>query len=68
MLEWLPRNHPTRFVYDPATGVISTLTPGYVRDFIVAEYVTEPLRLCGMLTQEDMCVLRGICHKINDVY
>ena len=58
MLEWLPRRHPDRFNYDPSVGIVRTTTPGYVREFLVADYAAEPLRLCGMLVQEDLYLLQ----------
>ena len=36
---------------------VSTHTPGYERTFIVSEYSSEPLRLAGMLVQEDFYLL-----------
>lgn len=58
MLEWLPRHHPDRFVYDASTGIVHTTTPGYMRDFAVDDFAAEPLRLCAMLVQEDLYLLQ----------
>ena len=57
MLEWLPRRHPDRFAVDPDGVTICTLTPGYEHSFTVADFTKSPLRLCGMLVQEDLYLL-----------
>ena len=58
IMEWLPRTHPTRFHVDVDSGTVATTTPGYERVFAVADFASQPLRLCALLVQEDMFLMK----------
>lgn len=61
-LEYLERKYPDRFelhrVDSHATPYrVTTLTPGYLHSFVLSEWKATPLRLLGMLLQEDFYLL-----------
>ena len=69
VITWCCDRYPDRFsivtgttngtddVSGGAIVSVSTHTPGYERTFIVSDYRSEPLRLAGMLVQEDFYLL-----------
>jgi hypothetical protein len=61
-LEFLERRYPDRFEFhratpDQAPHRVTTLTPGYLHSFLLSEWESAPLRLLGMLIQEDCYLL-----------
>lgn len=65
VLEHLIRHEPSRFSVEPQNAqvvagnrVVHTHTPGYEHTWSEADFVGGPLRLAGMLVQEDMCLMR----------
>jgi hypothetical protein len=58
MLVWLPRQHPSRFCVDRTGGTVNTTTPGYRHTFKISDFAADPLRLAGMLVQEDLYLLQ----------
>lgn len=58
LLEWLPVRYPTRFAVDWGAGTVRTLTEGYLHTFLVADYAQCPVRLCCMLVQEELALMR----------
>ena len=61
-LEFLERRYPDRFEFhretpDQAPHRVTTLTPGYLHSFLLSEWEGAPLRLLGMLIQEDCYLL-----------
>ena len=63
VIEWCCRRYPDRFSCSSCgsspgtTSTVSTHTAGYERTFVVSDYADEPLRLAGMLVQEDFYLL-----------
>lgn len=55
VIDWCCARHPERF--STANGTVSTYTVGYERTFQLADYAEQPLRLAGMLVQEDFYLL-----------
>ena len=63
LLEWLPARYPGRFAVHRSPGnseiaAVSTLTDGYNHRFLLVDYVDAPLRLVGLLTQEEWFLMR----------
>jgi cytochrome b involved in lipid metabolism len=51
-------NHSSSRVLNPDAFVsVSTLTPGYEHTFELADFAAEPLRLAGLLVQEDFYLM-----------
>lgn len=70
VIAWCCDRYPDRFsvvTESKTTGAVggssgaivsvSTHTPGYERTFSISDYSSEPLRLAGMLVQEDFYLL-----------
>ena len=55
VINWCCARHPDRFSADAST--VSTHTAGYERTFMLVDYAEQPLRLAGMLVQEDFYLL-----------
>jgi hypothetical protein len=62
LLEWLPARYPARFSLqrergggDGAVTAVRTHSPGYRHEFTVSDFAEQPLKLAGMLTQEEWC-------------
>eukprot|EP01045_Picozoa_sp_COSAG04_P006232 COSAG04_NODE_302_length_17393_cov_6.251417_21_plen_189_part_00 len=58
MLDWLCRRYPARFAVDWEAGVAETLTEGYRHSFRLADFAGCPVRLCAMLVQEELALMR----------
>ena len=58
MLDWLCRRYPARFAVDWGAGVAQTLTEGYRHTFRLADFAGCPVRLCAMLVQEELALMR----------
>ena len=56
-LAFVTAHHPDRFHVDLAQGFVETRTPGYAHTFQLADFEACPLRLVGMLVQEDFFLL-----------
>lgn len=57
-LEFLERRYPDRFEMhrehaDGGVHRVTTLTAGYLHSFLLSDWESAPLRLVGMLVQED---------------
>ena len=64
-LEFLERRYPDRFELhreQPEGEVhrVTTLTPGYLHSFLLSDWAAAPLRLVGMLVQEDFYLLAEV--------
>lgn len=55
LLVWLVREYPLQFALADGGAVIETLSKGYCRRFLLAEWTDRPLVLVGLLVQEDFC-------------
>jgi len=58
VIEFVLRRYPTRFAMLDGGDAIATLSEGYEHTFVLADWAEEPLKLAGMLVQEDMYSLR----------
>ena len=65
VIEFVLRRYPTRFAMVDAhteaggsSPAIATLSDGYEHTFILSDFADEPLKLAGMLVQEDMYLLQ----------
>ena len=61
VIAFVEQRYPTRFRvtrnnHGDATTV-DTLTPGYIHSWLLADFAAEPLRLAGLLVQEDFYLL-----------
>ena len=54
VIEFVLRRYPTRFAMLDGGDAIATLSEGYEHTFVLADWAEEPLKLAGMLVQEDM--------------
>lgn len=59
VIEFVLRRYPTRFALVDEGRAIATLSAGYEHTYVLADWTEEPLKLVGMLVQEDMCVLQA---------
>ena len=57
-IEWLTRRYPTRYKLSDDGATLAILCPGYDHVFAKAEWGAEPLRLLGMICQEDFYLLQ----------
>lgn len=57
IIEFVLRRYPTRFRMLDGGSAIATLSEGYEHTFVLADWEEEPLKLAGMLVQEDMYLL-----------
>jgi len=65
ILEHLTQHEPTRFAVEDAVRgnngrMVHTLTPGYTHTFAEEAFKDAPLRLAGLLVQEDLCLMRQV--------
>eukprot|EP01052_Picozoa_sp_SAG31_P006930 SAG31_NODE_325_length_17671_cov_9.902743_11_plen_155_part_00 len=57
LLPWLLRNYPDQFKLSDDRTVFETTSTGYQRRFVLADWASAPLKLVGLLVQEDFYLL-----------
>merc|ERR1712136_402304 len=65
ILGHLVKHESTRFAVEDTVGgnagrIVHTLTPGYTHTFAEETFQEAPLRLAGLLVQEDLCLMRQV--------
>jgi len=71
ILGHLIQHEPARFDVEDALGgnkgrIVHTLTPGYTHTFAEDVFQEAPLRLAGLLVQEDLCLMRQV--SLGDLF
>jgi len=65
ILGHLTEHEPARFAVQDGVGsstgrIVRTLTPGYTHTFAEEAFQEAPLRLAGLLVQEELCLMRQV--------